>query len=1123
MLRSRLILPVAVLSLAIVGVPATAMARTGSIVIDGVSSPASNPGLLSIQAEATSPITSLTVHLNNASNVDVLDLTSGDLALTSGGPTDGVWTVTSPITQAQLPLGTYQVTVDATDQGSDSVTGASAGGFSFVIVPTVTLEASTTQLSFVHQSVTLTGSVTGQSPDGSVNPLADQAVTITGISRNWNTTTDSAGDYSLTITPNLLAGGQGLQERLYASVASSATMSFASSQPTGLTGQPSDVQVHARLSSNSANYGQPVTLSGTAEYQLDGIWKPLANTGINVTGIDFYDYNSTQVTSTTDGSGKFDVRLPKLPSATWTADVQSNQFLLTGPAPGPYPSFAPNSAFLTVRLPTRFTSPRVRFDPFGDITVNGCLGLGPVAGSQFITSPNGQDVELQYARTPRGPWLGLGRMNRASPTACRMATPVSAALRSPALSGYYRLRYAGGVTFEPAVSAVRHAATARTKIVHFNVSPRSVTGRGRITVSGQLQQQAKGWRGLPGGFIKILIRPQGSNTWYWYKKLHTGAAGRFRLSFADPVAGHWAALYLGDSRHLAVVSKAIYVADSGAAAMGSAMVSRFLAGHEVRLPALAAQAAHAIASPAAAPASGGTITVTASSPTSSVGQLALAFNATTAINGFTAHVITSNGTDVLDLPQSAFTLTSGNTMVGTWTVKTPISGHQLAFGSYQIEVDATDSGNDSISNAAAGPLNYFIEPTVTLKASPTVIGQANPTATLSGTVTGLWPDGSTGPIAGLTVTVPGLFSQATTDAAGKFSITVAFPGSYSVYVTRSDVAFATSPSVTISGRSTPTSLTAKLSTSKTSFGKTVTVSGTLTYKPGNTWVPLAGAQVEVVPPGYPQSAPITDSAGHYSATFTAMNGGPATVYFNGGSPFPVTEWLNSAQVMTKDLDLTLPTSITQFSASVDPQGFLHVHGCLGIEAIWSGSAYGGQHPVTIQYAPRPSGPWQRLGTISVQPYDSTCGIAELEASFTGSLPVRLARAYYRAHFPGEPQQSEQWQPSTGPVRLAWKYLTKISPFKVSPHSVAHGGRITISGRLLQHTSAWRGFGHQQILIIFRRPGSKLWYWIVKTKTSAGGRFSATVKDPFNAYWSAFYAGDAKHYISSPPGVYVRVG
>lgn len=29
------------------------------------------------------------------------------------------------------------------------------------------------------------------------------------------------------------------------------------------------------------------------------------------------------------------------------------------------------------------------------------------------------------------------------------------------------------------------------------------------------------------------------------------------------------------------------------------------------------------------------------------------------------------------------------------------------------------------------------------------------------------------------------------------------------------------------------------------------------------------------------------------------------------------------------------------------------------------------------------------------------------------------------------------------------------------------------------------------------------------------------KDPFNAYWSAFYAGDAKHYFCSPTGIYVK--
>ena len=356
MLRSRLLFPMAAvgaaLSLAVVGAPVTALASAGPIVIDGVSSPPSNPGLLSIQAEAPTAITSLTVHLYDASNADVLDLPYSDFALTSGGATDGIWTVTSPITQAQLPLGTYQVTVDATDQGSDTVTGASAGAFFFGIFPTITMTGGPTVLSFAQPSVTVSGSVTGQYPDGSVKPLADQAVTITGRSGTWTTTTDSSGDYSLKIAPNLQALGPPLQEQLYASVPSSATISAASSGQLNLTGQVSDVLIHARLSTAVADYGRPVTLSGTAEYQLDGIWKPLASSTIDVTGVNFYDYTEHTVTATTSASGTFERRLPALPSATWTAYVPSNvpssQFLQGGSPPGLYPSYAPNSAFLTV-------------------------------------------------------------------------------------------------------------------------------------------------------------------------------------------------------------------------------------------------------------------------------------------------------------------------------------------------------------------------------------------------------------------------------------------------------------------------------------------------------------------------------------------------------------------------------------------------------------------------------------------------------------------------------------------------------------------------------------------------------------------------------------------------------
>ncbi|HET7016931.1 MAG TPA: hypothetical protein VFI65_23610 [Streptosporangiaceae bacterium] len=1124
MLRSRLVLHVAALagalSLAIGGAAVPASAGTGSIVIDGVFAPASEPGLLAIQIEATSPITSLTAHLYNSSQAKVLDLNSGDFTLTAGGSTDGVWTVTSAITQGQLGLGTYQVTVDATDQGGDSVTGASAGSFAFLIVPTVTLTSSPAVLSFARPSVTVSGTVTGRYPDGSDKPLADQPVTIFGSVRSWNTVTDSAGDYSLTLTPSL-------QDVLTASVPPSATVSSAASPRVGLNDQVSDVAVHVRLSTASANYGQPVTMSGTAQYQLDGIWKPLPNTAIDIIGVDFYSDSHHHVAAKTNASGQFSARLPSVPSATWTAEVASNQYLAgSGGSPGPYPSFAPNSAFLTVRIPTQIASPRVSFTPVGDISVRGCLEAAPpLRSDRTLPIPSsGPTAQLQFSRTAKGPWQNVGVMNHAGPAGCA-ATGLGGEFPSAVLSGYYRLSYPGDALFEPSVSAVRHAATARTKVTGFDVSPRSVAGHGRITVSGRLDQQAKGWRGLGRALIKVLIRPQGSSKWYWYKKLHTTASGRFRVSFADPVSGDWAALYVGDSTHLETVSKAIHVTATGTAAAGSAAAHvSFPADRQERVPARPAGGAGRIVGTPAAPAAG-TITVTASSPTTSVGLLSLAFNSTTPVSGFTAHIVTSHGTDVLDLPESDFSRTSGSASVGTWTLTTPISEQQLALGGYQVTVDATNSGGTSISGSPAGTLDFVTVPTITLKATPATIGYAHPTVTLSGTVTGLRPDGSQGPLAGETVFVLGSSYSGITDASGNYSIAVAYMGTYSVYVQGTDTGYATSPSVTVSGHATQTALTAKLSTTKTSFGRTVTVSGTLTYKPGSTWVPLAGAQVVIADAGYPQNAPITNSAGHYSATFTAIGAGVVTVYFHSEIPglFTSSQWLDGAQAQTKSLTVTLPTAITRFSATVDSRGVVSVHGCLGIDAIWSGSAYYGQHPVTIQYAPRPSGPWQRLGTITVARNDISCGIAELEASFTGTFPARLARAYYRAHFPGEPQQGEPWQSSTGPAQLAWKYQTKFSPFTVSPRHVAKGGRITISGRLLQDTSGWRGFGHQQVLIIYRKPGQKTWYWIAKTRTSAAGRFSARVKAPFNAYWSVYYAGNASHFVSSPAGVYVSVG
>jgi hypothetical protein len=537
----------------------------------------------------------------------------------------------------------------------------------------------------------------------------------------------------------------------------------------------------------------------------------------------------------------------------------------------------------------------------------------------------------------------------------------------------------------------------------------------------------------------------------------------------------------------------------------------------------ASVAALVVAGLAPAARAAGSISVTASSPAASVGQLKLTFAATSAVNGFTAHIITSHGTDVLNLPQSGFSLTSGTAQSGTWTVNAPITEQQLALGSYQVTVDATDSGGDSISGAAAGTLGYLIEPTVTATASPTTISYTEPVATVSGTVTGLWPDGSTGPVANQPILSTGPDGDESTDAGGHFSFPVYVGGTFNLYVQGGNVAPAQSPAIVIKADTTPTKLTATLSTTKTSYGDSVTVSGTLTYQPGSSWQPLSGVQVVISAPGYPGSAPVTDASGHYSATFTALANGSVTVYFNNVTEgdFATYNWLRPGQVSTKALTLTLPTSISLFKATADPRGDVTASGCLGIESMSSNLAYYSRQPVIIQYALRPGGPWKKLGKISdLHTNDLNCGLTELSASFAGSFPVPAARAYYRAHFPGDAGQ--HWQPSTGPAILAWKYLTKISSLKVAPTHVAPGGHLTVSGQLLADTSGWKPYGHQQVLIIYRKPGKKTWYYLARATTNHSGRFTASVKDTFSATWSAYFAGNATHFFSSPAGVFVSV-
>jgi hypothetical protein len=550
--------------------------------------------------------------------------------------------------------------------------------------------------------------------------------------------------------------------------------------------------------------------------------------------------------------------------------------------------------------------------------------------------------------------------------------------------------------------------------------------------------------------------------------------------------------------------------------------------------AVSAAAVAAVVAGVAAPASAqsGTITATATSPASSVGDLSVSLSTSDGadITSFTAHILTAAGTDVLDLPEADFTLSSGTAANGTWTITTPITTSQLLLGTYTVTVDAADADSDSVTGEQAGQLAFLIQPTVTLTATPAALSYGATSATLSGTVTGLMPAGTTAPLAGqqVQITGSGVTSEtAQTDADGNFSVTEDSASTFTASVQGSTLATASSAPVTVTASTAPTELTGlTVSTTTPTFDQQVTVTGTLSYEPASSFEPLAGVSVVVQAPGYPDlSVPVTNSSGDFTATFTATESGPVQVYFNnagypqGGSY----AYLAAAQAATTTVSVSLPTYLTRFSAAVASSGTVSVAGCLGVADISSTAAFSVEGTITIQYATSTSGPWRTLGTVTqTSPYArAACGVATAEASFTGEFAAQLPKAYYRASF--SPDASVNWLPSVSSPVLAWKHLTEIRSLKVSASYLAKGHKLTVRGRLFQDTTRWVPYGHQSVEIIFRKPGTTAWYYVVKVKTNASGRFTATIKDTLTAFWSAYYPGNSSHYSTAPPGVLVTVG
>jgi hypothetical protein len=512
---------------------------------NSASSPTSNVGLLSIILASDMPITSLTVDIvPDGGSTPALSLPMSDFTVPSndGNGDAGTWTLTSPITTAQLPLGSYQVEVTAASADA-SISDVLAGTLNFldeVSFPTFTSNGTTF---YDNQDVTFSGTATILTPGGTPTPFGDESLVLTGTEADQTpVTTASDGSFSVTVPAQ--------SATFWMAYEGDATTGGANSASIVISVVPFPVTVTATLSTTHATAGQSVTVTGTVTYSDDGTTTPLAGNTVILYYEQAVEGQQTVETTTTDDDGGFTMPVPTDMGTPMTWYVESL----------PTADYAASTITLsmTVAQPSSIGQFRASLSAYAVVQVTSC-----------IVGPSGVE-RVEYAAKAAGPWVSLGKLKNTFDSCTYQSEPGdewTGSFYARLASAYYRVANVADDNSEAAVSSSVHLSRLLTKITQFSVSPRQVASGGKFTVSGRLWDQNTHHKWRPDGGRKVLVIFKYHGTWYRYPhEPKTNSSGRFSWSFPVYDSTPVFAQYDGDATHFACATKRIHVTDIGAAA-----------------------------------------------------------------------------------------------------------------------------------------------------------------------------------------------------------------------------------------------------------------------------------------------------------------------------------------------------------------------------------------------------------------------------------------------------------------------------------------------------------------------------------------------------------------------------
>jgi len=392
--------------------------------------------------------------------------------------------------------------------------------------------------------------------------------------------------------------------------------------------------------------------------------------------------------------------------------------------------------------------------------------------------------------------------------------------------------------------------------------------------------------------------------------------------------------------------------------------------------------------------------------------LSVGLSAPTDITAVSAELIPAAGGATIDAGSLSFVTGSGSLTGGTWATAAAVVAPP---GAYTVSLSAADAGGDSFSGFSAGTVSYLIQPLITVNADRSTVDFDHQTVTFSGTVTGTWPDGSTGPLADQAIQL----NEEAPGAPGPVTVTTLADGSYQYAMQFVPIYQTTDVSVDVLGSATVADtccneypitvlpdaieLTASPAVVTVAQGSQVTVTGTASYQPQGSTAYLAapGVAVEVElagQTGNPAASGTTEPGGSYSLTFTPAATGTYEVYAGdipeGPPAYPDAQYFTRGEAPVA-VTIQNPVTFTSFEASIDASDQLTASVCVSPAAAATTAA------TTLQYATNAGGPWTPLGALSPQASSPDCDLASAPGiSMTAVLPVPVAAAYYRVSYPG---------------------------------------------------------------------------------------------------------------------------